>query len=180
MRSFAPTPTGQCSGASLQDGWEVFAKLHLHPVSILVSSHQHCPSALLLIAEHCIFTEKKWLKFYFLKLNKPSSSNHLLGDKLRIFPVSQAACLCSSLSLPFASGDDQNQTKPPKQEPSGLILTFSPSLLKTIHQLHLCTFCLFFFLWSHHFRGSLTFHDWLMGQSCLSPSLSFTIDGFPF
>lgn len=170
-----------CSGPSLQDGWEVFAKFHLHPGNILLSSCQRGPSSLLPIAEPCIFIYKKWLKFYFLRLNKPSSSDRLLGDKFPIFPVAQAACLCSGLSLTFASGDDQNQTKPPKWEPSGLILPSSPSLLKIIRQIYLCTFCLFFFpRWSHHFRGSLTFCDWLIGQSCPSPSLSFTIDGFPF
>lgn len=73
----------------------------------------------------CVFIDKKWLKFYFPVLNKTSSSDRLLGDKLPIFPVAQAACLCSSLSLTFAGGADQNQTKPSKWEPSGLILPFS-------------------------------------------------------
>jgi len=78
-----------------------FIRIQLH-----LFSCQRCPSALLPIAEPCVFIDNKWLKFYFPRLNKPKSSNLLLGHKLPIFPVTQAACLCSSLSLTFASGGD--------------------------------------------------------------------------
>lgn len=132
----------------------------------LTSVYPHASAVLwlfFLLLNSLSLETKESLEFDFPRLNERSSSKFLVGDELPVFAIAQA-CLCSSLSLTFAGGDDQNQTKTPKWEPSGLTLPpFFSAFLKIIHQIRVryifALFAFFFFPRPHHFRGSLTFRD---------------------